>query len=194
MNKPATDTADTYTAKLPLVAVKAPDFEILNERLSDYLLNMSSVVPDRGSNADNGISYFENKWLSKSQLHKSNNTDLQKLVAFAEHTVNRMFRSPDPGMAVSIASMWGMISKSGLTGVRHNHAGRVSGAYYVDAGSSGETDGGLIEFYLKAGNAQPTHRFKPESGQLLLFPSTLEHSVSSYKGANPRIVIALNLT
>jgi hypothetical protein len=89
--------------------------------------------------------------------------------------------------------MWVMVSKSGMTGIRHNHSGRVSGAYYVDSGSSGALDGGLMQFFVKPQMNNPTHRLVPESGQVFLFPSSLEHSVSRYEGASARIVIAFNL-
>jgi uncharacterized protein (TIGR02466 family) len=183
-----------HKEKLPVVAARVPDCENLNSDLRKHLLTMSNTIPDRVSNQQNGISYFDNKWLSESLLHKSENTGLQSLLRFAQQTANRMFQFPDPELVVSVTSMWSMVSKAGLAGVRHNHAGRVSGAYYVDAGSSGETDGGLIEFYQQPENTIPSHRFQPESGQLLLFPSSLEHSVSSYQGASPRIVISLNLS
>lgn len=193
MTKPVTETNQANSIQLPVFAVKAPDYENLNTRLRSYLVNMAATVPNRGSNQASGKSYFENKWLSNAQLHQSDNNDVQKLVAFAEDAANRLFRIPDPGQAMSITSMWGMVSKAGLTGVRHNHAGRVSAAYYVDVGSSGESDGGLMQFFLRPELDQPTHRFKPEPGQLLLFPSALQHSVNRYAGADPRIVIAFNL-
>lgn len=50
-----------------------------------------------------------------------------------------------------------------------------------------------MQFFTDKEHMQPTHRFQPESGQLFLFPSSLEHSVSRYTGARARIVIALNL-
>ncbi len=174
--------------------VKAPDFTSLNQRLRNYLLNLSQSVPDSVSNNQSGVSYFDNKWLSQAQLHKNDNNDLQTLKTFAEQTANKLFRAPEPGLVISTTSMWSIISEAGLMGSRHNHRGRVSGAYYVDAGSSGETDGGLMQFYNQPGSSHPTHSFTPEPGLLLLFPSSLEHSVSAYTGESPRIVISLNMS
>lgn len=154
---------------------------------------MSDTLPGVASNLSNGLSYFADKWLSQAQLHESDNKDLQLLRSFIEETANRTFRKPDPDMVLSVTSMWGMVSRPGMTGSRHRHAGVVSGAYYVDAGSSGAEDGGLMQFYQQPELDQPTHRFQPESGQIFLFPSSLEHSVSRYEGRKPRIVIAFNL-
>ena len=189
-----TSTANTGRPRLPVAMVKAPDFISLNQRLRDYLLKLSQSVPDRVSNNQNGVSYFDNKWLSQAQLHKSDNNDLQTLKTFAEQTANKKFRSTEPGLVISTTSMWSIISEAGLTGSRHNHRGRVSGAYYVDAGSSGEPDGGLMQFYNQPGSSHPSHSFTPEPGLLLLFPSSLEHSVTAYTGESRRIVISLNMS
>jgi uncharacterized protein (TIGR02466 family) len=180
--------------RLPLLALKVPDYEVLNAGLRQSLADMSNNIPGKISNLANGSSYFENKWLSASNLHESDNPDVQKLRAFIEVTTNRSFRKPDPGTLLAVTSMWGMVSRTGMSGNRHNHAGLVSGAYYVDAGSSGVKDGGLMQFYQQVDLTQPTHRFQPESGQVFLFPSSLEHSVSLYEGKQPRMVIAFNLT
>ena len=161
--------------------------------LRDILMTMSTTEQGRVSNQANKQSYFENKWLSQAELHKSKDHNLRKLVSFVEQTANRKIPKPDPGLVLSIMSMWCMVSKPGLVGERHNHSGHVSGAYYVDAGASGAKNGGLLQFYLDRQSAQPSHFIEPESGVLYLFPSMLEHSVSRYDGASPRIVIALNL-
>jgi len=188
MNKSANNPS-----RLPMAKFQIPDHQNINKRLRNFLLKMSRDIPDRGSNNTSGVSYFNNKWLSQAQLHKSDNSDLQELVRFAEETANKVFRSPDPDLVISTTAMWSIISKAGLTGSRYNHAGRVSGAYYVDAGSSGEADGGLMQFYQQPESAIPSHQFKPEAGCLLLFSSSLEHSVSAYSGSKPRIVISLNM-
>ena len=188
-----TKAKNAIAGKLPLLALKVPDFALLNTRLRESLSDMSNTLEGKVSNQANGLSYFENKWLSQAELHQSDNKDVQLLRSFIEETANRTFRKPDAEMVLSVTSMWGMVSKPGMTGNRHNHDGVVSGAYYVDAGSSGAKDGGLMQFYQQPELDQPTHRFQPESGQVFMFPSFLEHSVSRYEGKKPRIVIAFNL-
>jgi len=182
--------------RLPLIAVRVHEHEKLNVCLRDILMDMSEFIPDRVSNQVNQQSYFDNKWLSQAELHKTEDNNLQKLVKFVEETANQKIPKPEPEPApvLSIMSMWCIVSKPGLVGERHNHSGRVSGVYYVDAGASGAQNGGLLQFYLDRQSAQPTHIIEPESGVLYLFPSMLEHSVSRYDGASPRIVIALNLS
>jgi hypothetical protein len=193
MNVKATMDKDPAKDQLPLLVTRLPDYDNLNSRLRSSLTDMSKTVADKVSNQAGGLSYFDNKWLSSAQLHKDNNSDVQVLVKFIEAIANRGFRKPDPDLVLSISSMWGMVSKSGMTGNRHNHAGRASGAYYVDAGSSGDQNGGLMQFFAEPELGYPTHRLAPESGQLFMFPSSLEHSVSCYEGTSHRIVIAFNL-
>jgi uncharacterized protein (TIGR02466 family) len=166
----------------------------LNARLRDYLTALANKTQGCETNQASGQSYFENKWLSAATLHTSDNTDLRSITEFIEKTANQSVRKTDSSSWLSITSMWCMVSKKGMTGSRHNHAGRLSGAYYVDTGSSGASDGGLMQFYMNPEMQQPSHRFAPESGQMLLFPSSLEHSVSRYEGPAPRIVIAFNLS
>jgi len=179
---------------LPLIAARIPNHEKLNVSLRETLMIMSETVPDKGSNLASGQSYFDKKWLSNAELHKNQDSSLRSIVSFAEKTANREAQKTDPGLVVSTASMWCIVSKPGLAGKRHRHAGIVSGAYYVDTGVSGAEHGGLLQFYLNPQSTQPTHVIEPVSGGLYLFPSTLEHSVSRYDGAAPRIVIALNLS
>ena len=175
---------------LAVLAVRVPDHEQLNIRLKRLLIGKSETEPNQVSNQRHGQTYFDNRWLSRADLHTSDEPDLQTLVKFAERAANRALRSA-PGRPVSVTSMWCIVGKPGLKGRRHNHGGRVSGSYYVDAGSSG-ADGGLLQFYAKRGSARPSHSIKPESGVLYLFPAPLEHSVSRYAGTDPRIVIGLN--
>ena len=182
-----------FDGRLPLVAVRIPDHERVNSYLRQMLMTMSDTVPDKVSNQKNQKSYFNNKWLSQAKLHKSEDHQLQEFVSFVEETVSQKIPKPEPDLMLSITSMWSIVSKPGLVGVRHNHAGRVSGAYYVDAGSSGEQNGGLLQFYLNRQDAQPTHNIEPEPGVLYLFPGSLEHSVSCYNGTTARIVISINL-
>ena len=188
------NAANTRSPRVPVALVKAPDFTSLNLRLREHLIKLSQSAPDQGSNNPTGKSFFQNKWLSRDQLHKSDNKDLQSLKTFAEQAANRLLSPQTPGRVLSTTSMWSIISEVGLTGIRHSHKGRISCAYYVDAGSSGESDGGRIQFYHRAGLSRPAHSLTPESGLLLLFPSSLEHSVSAYTGESRRIVISINMS
>jgi len=193
MNDPVKTNQGSQPKKLPLFVTRVPDFETLNTRLLQTIDEMKSSSTGRETNQPDGQSYFANKWLSSSDVHQSASTDIQQLVLFIEESANRVFHKPEPDMTLSIFSMWCMVSKTDMTGTRHNHSGRVSGVYYVATGSSSIEHGGSIHFFQNPGSHRSSHHLTPETGRLLLFPSSLEHSVCRYTGPDSRTVIAFNL-
>lgn len=189
------DAKPAEAARLAVHATLMPGHEELNARLRTKLIARSKTIPDAVSNSlAGGRSYFRNKWLSKSNLHTDPDPDLQTLRDFAIEEASRLVRSRADEPLLAITSMWCIVGKEGLEGRPHNHAGKISGAYYVDAGSSGPEDGGVLQFFM---GRSPRHSelrsLTPRNGQLVLFPSRLVHGVTRYVGAERRIVISLNL-
>lgn len=181
------------TAKLPLIGMSVPQHEEINLIIKAWLLSVAQKTPDRVSNLPNGKPLFESKWLSDNQLHLSEIPELVKLRKIIERAASKHFIRDATPASFSVFSMWSIISKPGMKGVPHDHVGQVSCAYYVDVGSVGEKDGGLLHFYADGPDKPPTHSILPKFGHLYLFASSLHHSVSCYKGADPRIVISANL-
>ena len=98
---------------------------------------------------------------------------------------------------------WAVIYKAGHTQGLHVHPNaNVSGVYYVTAPSVAldPGDAGKISFYdprPRATMAQlpfqvTRQRIAPVPGDMYLFPSWLEHSVSAFQGEGTRICIAFN--
>lgn len=98
---------------------------------------------------------------------------------------------------------WAVIYKAGHTQGLHVHPGaNVSGVYYVSAppATLEQGDAGKISFYdprPRATMAQlpfqaNRHRIAPVPGDMYLFPSWLEHSVSAFQGDGMRICVAFN--
>jgi uncharacterized protein (TIGR02466 family) len=99
---------------------------------------------------------------------------------------------------------WGAILREGNTQGIHVHPyANISGVYYVAAPPPAleiTRDGGKICFYDPRPRAnmnqlprQVTRRRKiPVPGDMILFPSWLEHSVSAFHGPGERISIAFN--
>ena len=98
---------------------------------------------------------------------------------------------------------WAVSYKAGHTQGLHVHPGaHISGVYYVTAPSAAleAGDAGKISFYDPRPRAtmnqlpfQATrHRVSPVPGDMYLFPSWLEHSVSAFQGDGTRICIAFN--
>jgi uncharacterized protein (TIGR02466 family) len=98
---------------------------------------------------------------------------------------------------------WAVTYRAGNTQGLHVHPNaHVSGVYYVAAPPSTlePGDAGKISFYDPRPRAtmnqlpyQATrHRIAPVPGDMYLFPSWLEHSVSAFQGPGMRICIAFN--
>jgi uncharacterized protein (TIGR02466 family) len=98
---------------------------------------------------------------------------------------------------------WAVSYKAGHTQGLHVHPNaNVSGVYYVTAppATLEPGDAGKISFYdprPRATMAQlpfqaTRHRIAPVPGDMYLFPSWLEHSVSAFQGEGERICIAFN--
>lgn len=98
---------------------------------------------------------------------------------------------------------WAVAYRAGHTQGLHVHpSANVSGVYYVAAPPETleQGDAGKISFYdprPRATMAQlpfqaTRHRVAPVPGDMYLFPSWLEHSVSAFKGEGERICIAFN--
>jgi uncharacterized protein (TIGR02466 family) len=98
---------------------------------------------------------------------------------------------------------WAVSYKAGHTQGLHVHpSANVSGVYYVAAPPAALEPGeaGKISFYdprPRATMAQlpfqaTRHRVAPKPGDIYLFPSWLEHSVSAFQGEGTRLCIAFN--
>lgn len=174
-----------------------PDYDELNMRLRKKLLALADSYPDTVSHNPSGRSYFENKWLSKSGLHKDPDEAIQTFVEFVLGWANKLAGDSGREASLAIRSMWCIIGRQGLTGSAHGHGGTMSCAYYVDPGNPQTEGSGNIQFYAPGTSPEtdkPVHVVAPRSGLLLLFPSHMKHSVSAYSGTKPRIVISCNLS
>jgi uncharacterized protein (TIGR02466 family) len=98
---------------------------------------------------------------------------------------------------------WAVSYKAGDSQGLHVHPGaNISGVYYVAAppATLERGESGKISFYDPRPRAnmnqlsfQSTrHREAPVPGDMILFPSWLEHAVSPFQGAGERICIAFN--
>ena len=121
---------------------------------------------------------------------------------FAALTIQQELTRP-PQKLDFILWGWAVSYKAGHTQGLHVHPGaNVSGVYYVSAPPAALQPGeaGKISFYdprPRATMAQlpfqaTRHRVAPVPGDMYLFPSWLEHSVSAFQGEGIRVCIAFN--
>lgn len=106
-----------------------------------------------------------------------------------------------------VLEAWANVSGAGGSNAPHTHPGCYwSAVFYVKIG---EGEGGEILFHdprlpyinmhapdLRFRHAGPEQEMalRPSTGMLLLFPSWLSHSVLAWKGDEPRISVAVNLS
>lgn len=165
--------------------------ECLNAALRRFLLDMAARIPDRGTNKASGPSYFSNKWLSARDLFLLPVPAIRQLTGLVEAHANSLVWPHLAGAtATRIHAMWAIISDQGMEGQPHQHSGTLSGVYYVDAGDCSDTNGAFV---VHDAEGQPARRIVPADGLLLMFPSTLLHSVARYDSDRPRMVISFNL-
>jgi uncharacterized protein (TIGR02466 family) len=102
---------------------------------------------------------------------------------------------------------WANVNETGAANAPHSHAASYwSAVYYVriDEGEGGELllndpRMPMIEMHapflhFRDAGGERQIRLRPETGQILLFPSWLVHSVTPWQGDGLRISIAVNLT
>ena len=93
------------------------------------------------------------------------------------------------------------IKKGGSLGSHYHHKGWISGSIYLNIPSESKVNEGAIEFGYNSDNYQevkgtPTISIKPETGDIILFPSSLCHRVTPFltnKKNEERISIAFDL-
>ena len=165
----------------------------LTQALQASLLTLASRYSSVETNNHSGRSYFENKWLSAKNLHRSQAPAIRLLVSktlLLATTYAHLLSSKR--LRLAYHSCWGMISQHGLAGAPHSHSGAISGVTYLDAGDSGHADaGGRLIMHSQGTSEQEA--IVPHTGDLILFPSTQVHSVERYTSDAPRMVISFNL-
>lgn len=121
---------------------------------------------------------------------------------YANHVI-RQECTRMPGKVDFVMWGWAVCYKAGdLQGIHVHPNANISGVYYVTAppATLEKGDAGKISFYDPRPRAnmnqlafQATrHRQAPVPGDMFLFPSWLEHSVSPFQGEGMRICIAFN--
>jgi len=187
----------------PVLKCAFPNCAELNEGLRTLILRMANPEPtDHRSNVGG--------WHSENDFLKSDDPYVRQLLEWITTAVTGMTQATGGGEIATKGDFtvlgWANVLYPGGYNKAHTHNSYAwSGVYYADTGDDDPADqlSGLIEFIdpragvgspLVPGDPfdQPLY-FRPEAGQLFMFPGWLRHYVHPYRGRRPRISVAFNV-
>jgi uncharacterized protein (TIGR02466 family) len=194
----------------PVVVATLPDAAALN-------LELRKIILER-EQKEKGVQHSNlGGWQSSWDFEDWGGAAARRLLEAARELATRM-TSDRAGRPVRIAwksNAWANVNRRGHGNEFHTHPGAYwSGTYYVDDGGIGEDhelDGAFemqdprgvapamyapqLSFAVPGGqSAGASELIFPKSGQLVLFPSWLQHAVRPYRGERMRISIAFNFS
>jgi uncharacterized protein (TIGR02466 family) len=141
---------------------------------------------------------------SSNDTYILNNNQLNDISNFCQNASKVFFEkiyNPINDVEIYITQSW--LNWTYSNEYHHTHAhpnSIISGVFYINADKSfdnitfGKHNYKMIEMYPKAYNDYNTDEvdFKVKTGELLLFPSNLQHRVNTTKGNTSRISLAFN--
>lgn len=158
----------------------------------------------------------ENKFVSSQEVHANmgnttsnnsyvlNDESMSSIRTFIDEQVNKYFQevyAPKNEVKLRVTQSWFNYSKPGQWHHKHAHPGSfISGVLYMKAAKESDR----IYFYNEDYRQfpLPTEKYNPfnsvswwlpvETGDLMLFPSSLTHSVEPVQGDQERISLAFN--
>jgi uncharacterized protein (TIGR02466 family) len=180
----------------------------LNSRLHSYLLALEKRERNKLAGTSNvGGFHGDTKLLSGTDgaIVELRQMIFDGVLAYVGALINNECAAPpeDPNLR-----LWGwcVIMREGDYNHQHMHPeSNISGVYYVTMpkvmqnNTAGQPQG-CISFVdprpransMRLPNQHSAHAINPEAGDLVLFPSYYEHSVTPFKGPGVRICIAFN--
>jgi len=194
----------------PIAIVRVPGFEAINEQLKASILAYEDSSP---SNDHSNLGGWQSSW----DLDAWGGEAGELVLSFARQLADKLTvdRYNRPAHVDWRMNAWANVNRNGNGNEFHTHPGCYwSGTYYVDDGGIGDdpTLGGEFEIADPRGIAPAMYRpdlvpappgclsmgasevISPSSGNMIMFPSWLNHAVRPYTGTGTRISIAFNLS
>lgn len=200
----------------PFAVLHYPEPELLNKELEKFF-DQLTANGDKHRNPRPHNYVQDNLFESNFDLFKYDNVAVQQLRHFILQSIGWIITRLNGYTKEQLSSIqlhtdaWFHITEHAGYFYTHNHPmASWSAVYCVDPGEDvpGKKDSGILRFhdprphcsvYLDAGNANlqgafgtGSYNFKLQAGQLLLFPSYLQHEVAPFMGHNRRITVAVN--
>ena len=141
---------------------------------------------------------------SSNDTYILNNNELSEINSFCQKGLQSFFDivfNPGSNAEIYITQSW--LNWTYSNGYHHTHSHQnsiISGVFYINADKTvdnitfGRQKHRIVELYPKQFNDYNSDEvdFKVTTGELLLFPSELQHRVNNTKGNNKRISLAFN--
>ncbi len=187
----------------PVLKCSFPGCEAVNRGLRALILELADPDPSNHRSNVGG-------WHSQNDFLKSGDTHVRQLLDWITTALTGMTQATGGAETATKGDFtvlgWANVLYPGGYNKAHTHNSFAwSGVYYVDIGDQAAKDqlSGIIEFFdpragvgspLVPGDPfdQPLY-FRPEAGQLFMFPGWLRHYVHPYTGQRPRISVAFNV-
>ncbi len=200
----------------PFVVYDVPDCQQFNLRLETFF---DQLTLDKAKHQNPRPNNYVQDTLFESNfdLFKYDNADVQKLKVIVLQSIGWViaklnnYSKAELERVQLFADAWFHITEFGGYFHAHNHPmASWSAVYCVNPGTTPEDkpESGLLRFfdtrphancYIDAGNAKlidpygfGNYNFKLRPGQLLIFPSYLQHEVAPFMGNDRRITVAVN--
>lgn len=180
----------------------------LNKRLRGFLLDLEKRERNKVTGTSNlGGFHSDTKLLSAKDdgIVELRQMITEGIFAYLSPLVDNECAKPPDGVNLRLWG-WCVIMREGDYNHQHMHPdANISGVYYITTpkvmqkSTTGQPHG-CISFAdprpradaMRLPNQHSAHAINPQAGDLILFPSYYEHSVSPFKGAGVRICIAFN--
>jgi len=200
----------------PFAQISYPDCELLNQQLEQFF-DQLTAQGDKYRNPRLHNYAQDALFESNFDLFKYDNAAVQRLRHFVLQSVAWVmarlngYSKADLDRLQLNADAWFHITEFAGYFYTHNHPmASWSAVYCVNPGTSpaDKPDSGVLRFhdprphantYLDAGNARlnaeyatSNLNFKLKAGQLVIFPSYLQHEVAPFMGNDRRITVAVN--
>ena len=185
---------------IPLFKFRSPHCEILNKELKELILSLEKQ--DSGVQITNIGGWHSQKDLLSEEHDCVSVLRSHILTAVVSMTEQVLGIHGLENLGQCHVEAWANINRYGDYNRFHDHKGSIwSGVYYVDIGKdhSEQLSGGELIFepqgYVKTKENGEGCRYvvEPESGLMVIFPSSFWHKVMPYHGSSSRISIAFNL-
>jgi len=184
----------------PLFSYVFQGVEALNAELRDLILERERTMPSMAKSNIGG-------WQSDIDFLEWQTPAAQTLghyLSAAVEVATKQLPLVAPKVQIQFELVaWAAVNRKGHYNTSHVHPlATWSGVYYVDPGDEPEKGlGAVLEFEHPVqamvmdffpGLMPSTLCVRPQAGLIVLFPSTLVHSVRMYHGERPRICVPFN--